>query len=254
MTEQQRVAIVTGGSRGIGAAVCRNLAQQGIRVHVVYRDAGDAAQQVAAEIEAGGGSATTHRADVGDEAEVKELVDRVVDREGGVHILVNNAGVIDDQLVMLTRLPQWERVLRVNLTAPFLMSRAVIPTMMDQGWGRIVNISSVSARMPGSGQAAYAASKGGLDALTRALASEVGRKGIRVNGVAPGRIATDMTERVSAQLGPPEPGTRWGVPEDIAGIVGFLCSDASDYIQGQTITVDGGRTVIRPRSPRGRTS
>jgi 3-oxoacyl-[acyl-carrier protein] reductase len=246
------VAIVTGGSRGIGVAVCRNLAQQGIRIHMVYRDAEQAAKDVATAIESEGGAIVVHRADVADEAAVQSLVDRVIDQEGAIHILVNNAGVIDDQLVMLTRLAQWERVLRVNLTAPFMMARAVIPTMMDQGWGRIVNISSVSARMPGSGQAAYAASKGGLDALTRALASEVGRKGIRVNSVAPGRIITDMTEAVSAHLGPPEPGNRWGTPEDIAGMVGFLCSDAADYIQGQTITLDGGRTVTRPRSPRGK--
>ncbi len=252
MTDPKKVAIVTGGSRGIGVAVCRHLARQGIRIHMVYRDAEKAAKDVASAIESEGGVLFAHRADVADEAEVQSLVERIADQEGAIHILVNNAGVIDDQLVMLTKLSQWERVLRVNLTAPFMMARAVIPIMMDQGWGRIINISSVSARIPGSGQAAYAASKGGLDALTRALASEVGRKGIRVNSVAPGRIITDMTEAVSAHLGPPEPGNRWGTPDDIAGMVGFLCSDAADYIQGQTITVDGGRTVIRPRSARGK--
>ena len=252
MSGNQRIAVVTGGSRGIGAAICHTLARQGMRVHLVYREAEAAALSVASRIEAEGGKVVAHRADVADEGEVKALVERVVDQEGALHVLVNNAGVIDDQLAMATALSQWERVLRVNLTGPFLMARAAIPVMLDQSWGRIINISSVSASIPGSGQSAYAASKGGLDALTRALASEVGRKGIRVNSVAPGRVVTDMTESVVAQLGPAEPGNRWGVPEDVAGIVGFLASDAADYIQGQTITVDGGRTVIRPRSPRSR--
>jgi 3-oxoacyl-[acyl-carrier protein] reductase len=250
MIENQRIAVVTGGSRGIGAAICQTLASQGMRVHMVYREAEAAARKVASQIEAEGGKVTIHKADVSDESEVKALVDRIVDREGALHVLVNNAGVIDDQLAMATPLPRWERVIRVNLTGPFLMARAAIPIMLDQSWGRIINISSVSARIPGSGQVAYAASKGGLDALTRALASEVGRKGIRVNSVAPGRVVTDMTEAVVAQLGPAEPGNRWGKPEDVASIVGFLASDAADYIQGQTITVDGGRTVIRPRNPR----
>ena len=252
MTEERRIAVVTGGSRGIGAAICRRLARQGMSVHLVYRDADEAAQRVASEIESEGGQLVVHKADVSDEDEVGALVERIVDQEGSIHVLVNNAGIIDDQLLMMTKLSQWERVIRVNLTAPFLMGRAVIPIMLDQSWGRIINISSVSVQIPGSGKTAYAASKGGLEALTRGLASEVGRKGIRVNTVAPGRVLTDMTEAVSAQLGPAEPGNRWGVPDDVAGIVGFLASDEADYIQGQTITVDGGRTVMRPRSARGR--
>jgi 3-oxoacyl-[acyl-carrier protein] reductase len=252
MGDTQRIAVVTGGSRGIGAEICRTLAAQGLRVHLVYRDAEDAAKEITSLIEAEGGRITAHRADVSDESEVEALVDRIVKADGGLHVLVNNAGIIDDQLVMSMRLAQWERVLKVNLTAPFLMVRAILPVMLDQGWGRIVNISSVSAWIPGSGQAAYAASKGGLDALTRALASEVGHKGIRVNSVAPGRVVTDMTEAVSSQLGSAELGNRWGKPEDIASIVGFLVSDAADYIQGQTITVDGGRSVIRPRVQKAR--
>jgi NAD(P)-dependent dehydrogenase (short-subunit alcohol dehydrogenase family) len=158
---------------------------------------------------------------------------------------VNNAAIIDDRLLALTSLKRWEQVLRINLTGPFLMCRAVLPTMLEQSWGRIINISSNSVRIPGAGQSAYAASKGGVEALTRALAMEVGRKGIRVNTVAPGRVKTDMTENVAAQLGAGDSGPRWGVPEDLSGIVGFLASDAADYIQGQTITVDGGRLVMR---------
>jgi 3-oxoacyl-[acyl-carrier protein] reductase len=243
----RRVAVVTGGSRGIGVAICHRLARDGMTIHLVYRDAENAAQLVAGEIEATGGRAFVHKADISHEAEVQTLVERVVDQDGTVHVLVNNAGIVDDQLLELTGLAQWERVLRVNLTGSFLMSRAVIPTMIDQGWGRIVNISSNSVRIPSAGQTAYAASKGGLEALTRGLAVEVGRKGIRVNAVAPGKIKTDMTAPLSARLGTEENGMRWGSPEDVSGIVGFLASDEADYIQGQTITVDGGRLVMRPR-------
>jgi 3-oxoacyl-[acyl-carrier protein] reductase len=250
LEKERRVAVVTGGSRGIGAAICHTLAKQGMSVHLIYQHAADTAKDVAESITAAGGLVTLHQADVSVEDEVNELMERIASSEGAVHVLVNNAGVVDDHLIMSTTLKQWEQVLRVNLTAPFLMARAALPVMLDQGWGRIINISSLSAWIPGSGQAAYAASKGGLDALTRALASEVGRKGIRINSVAPGRIVTDMTHAVATQLGGADSDNRWGVPDDIAGIVGFLVSDEADYIQGQTITVDGGRSVIRPRIPK----
>jgi len=137
-------------------------------------------------------------------------------------------------------------VLRINLTGTFLMCRAVVPVMLDQASGRIINLSSNSVRIPGPGQTAYAASKGGVEALTRALAVEVGRKGISVNAVAPGRVKTDMTDPVVTQLGG-RAGPRWGVPEDISALVAFLASDAADYIQGQVMTADGGRLITRPR-------
>lgn len=253
MTIEQRIAVVTGGSRGIGAAICKRLASQGLAVHLVYRDADDAARQVAEEIQAVGGRVLVHKADVGDERQVRDLIDGIADQDGGIDVLVNNAGIIDDQLLAMTKLSQWESVMRVNLTGPFLLCRAVIPFMLDREWGRIINISSNSVRMPGGGQTAYAASKGGLEALTRALAAEVGRKGIRVNTVAPGAIKTDMTEPFAERLGcAGENGERWGAPEDIAGMVGFLASDDAHYIQGQLITVDGGRLVMRPRMPNSR--
>ncbi len=217
-------------------------------IHLVYQNADGAAQLVAKEIEAIGGRASVHKADVSDEVQVQTLAERVLNQDGTVHVLINNAGIIDDRLLELTSLEQWDRVLRVNLTGSFLMSRAVIPTMIDQGWGRIVNISSNSVRIPSAGQTAYAASKGGLEALTRGLAVEVGRKGIRVNAVAPGRIKTDMTASLPTRPGTEEAGVRWGSPEDVSGIVGFLASDEADYIQGQTITVDGGRLVMRQRA------
>ncbi|MFI1393345.1 SDR family NAD(P)-dependent oxidoreductase [Streptomyces sp. NPDC020681] len=246
-TEGTRVAVVTGGSRGIGAAICRRLTGDGLTVHLVYRDADDAAERVSKEIGAAGGLVFRHKADVSDEAQVRRLVDSVVEQDGGVHVLVNNAGVIDDRLLALTRTAQWERVLRTNLTAPFLMCRAVVPVMLEQSWGRVINISSNSVRQPGPGQTSYAASKGGLEALTRGLAAEVGHKGIRVNTVAPGAIRTDMTADLSARLGVSPEGAGWGLPEDISGLVAFLASDEADYIQGQTFTVDGGRLAMRPR-------
>jgi 3-oxoacyl-[acyl-carrier protein] reductase len=250
--QEARVAIVTGGSRGIGAAICRRLAAAGWRVHLTYRDADTAAKQVVEEILAAGGHAVAHRSDVADEQAVQALVESVTAAEGAIHALVNNAGVIDDHLLMLTSTARWEQVLRVNLTGPFLMSRAVLPAMLDQGWGRIINVSSNSVRIPGAGQTAYAASKGGVEALTRGLAMEVGRKGIRVNCVAPGRVRTDMTGPVADKLGGDDAaGPRWGVPEDISGLVAFLASEEADYIQGQTITADGGRLVMRPRGKGG---
>ncbi|MFF7329103.1 3-oxoacyl-ACP reductase family protein [Streptomyces sp. NPDC090306] len=245
-----RVALVTGGSRGIGAAIAHRLAADGLTVHLVCRSATDAGLRVVKEIEASGGRAVLHRADVGVESEVEALVDTVTDQEGALHVLVNNAAVIDDQLLAVTRTERWENVLRTNLTGPFLTCRAVLPAMLDQGWGRIINISSNSARTPGPGQSAYAASKGGIESLTRALAVEVGRKGIRVNCVAPGKVRTEMTAAVADQLGADGDGTRWGLPEDISGLVAFLAGDEADYVQGQTFTVDGGRMVMRAGAPR----
>jgi 3-oxoacyl-[acyl-carrier protein] reductase len=247
-TGGSRVALVTGGSRGIGAALCRRLAADGLTVHFTYREAETAAKEVVRDIQTSGGSAYAHRADVADERDVQAAADAALATSGAIHVLVNNAGIVDDRLVMLTELARWERVLRVNLTGTFLMARVVLPAMLDQGWGRIINFSSGSASVPGAGQCAYAASKGGVEALTRVLAAELGHKGIRVNTVAPGRVRTEMTAPVADKLGPDNgAGPRWGTPEDISGLVAFLASDESDYSQGQTITADGGRLVMRPR-------
>jgi 3-oxoacyl-[acyl-carrier protein] reductase len=253
MTSTKRIALVTGGSRGIGAAISERLASDGLIVHLAYRADEAAAQKVAKSIEANGGCVRMHRADVADEKQVTKLVDDVTDEDATIHVLVNNAGIIDDQLLAMTKTATWERVLRVNLTGPFLASRAVLPLMLEEGWGRIINISSNSVRIPGPGQTAYAASKGGLEALTRGLAAEVGRKGIRVNAVAPGRIRTDMTDGVAGQRRPGSSEIDWGSPADVAGIVAFLASDEADYIQGQTFTVDGGRIILRNAASRAST-
>lgn len=245
--QEQKVAIVTGGSRGIGAAISRQLAADGFDVQLVFQFARSAADEVAYKISTEGGRCNALQADVSQERSVVELVQTIRSTTGRVDVLVNNAGVIADKLLALTSLTDWEGVIRTNLIGTYLMCREVLPLMLEQGYGRIINLSSNSVRIPGPGQTAYAASKGGVEALTRALAVEVGRKGIRVNTVAPGRVKTDMTDPVMEQLGGTIRGPRWGVPEDISGLVGFLASDAADYIQGQTITADGGRLVTRPR-------
>ncbi|MEU1132332.1 SDR family NAD(P)-dependent oxidoreductase [Streptomyces sp. NPDC005900] len=245
-----RVVIVTGGSRGIGAAIAQRLADEGMAVHLTYREADTCARQVADRIGARGGRAFVHKLDIGDEVRVNEMVGEVVDRHGAVHTLVNNAGIVDDQLIALTSDASWERVLRVNLTGTFLTTRAVLPHMLDQGHGRIVNISSTSARLPAAGQAAYAASKGGVEAFTRALAAEVGRKGIRANTVAPGAISTDMTSALVQDPGLAATGLHWGAPEDVAGLVAFLVGEEGGHVNGQLISVDGGRSTARSASLR----
>lgn len=250
MESKARVALVTGGSRGIGAAIAERLAADGLIVHIAYRASAAAAREVAETIEKNGGCVRLHRADVSDETDVTKLIDDITSQDSTIHVLVNNAGVIDDQLLALTKTATWEHILRVNLTGPFLTSRSVLPLMLAEGWGRIINISSNSARIPGPGQTAYAASKGGIESLTRGLAAEVGRKGIRVNAVAPGRIRTDMTNTVALRGRYGRPDGDWGTPADVAGMVAFLVSDEADYIQGQTFTVDGGRLITRNAASR----
>lgn len=206
-----------------------------------------AAEQTAKLALLNGKIVKTYQVDISDEGGVDETIERIVQAEGSIDLLVNNAAVNDDDLVMTMSLAKWTKVLKVNVTGAFLMTRAVLPHMLDQGRGNIINISSNSAKIPGPGQAAYAASKGALEAFTRAVAMEVGRKGIRVNAVAPGKIMTDMTRNLVEKLGAATNDSRWGTPDDVAAVVSFLASDEANYVQGQVITVDGGRLVMRPR-------
>lgn len=237
-----RVAIVTGASRGIGRAVARELADLGASVVVAAR--GHHAEEVAAAITAGGGTAQAVRADVTDPESVVRMVGTALERSGRVDILVNNAGIARDQVLLRMKRDDWDAVLATNLTAAFTCTQAVLRPMLKQRFGRIISISSVVGQMGNPGQANYAASKAGLIGLAKAVAREVASRGITVNVVVPGLIDTDMTRAVIQDAREEWvsriPLGRFGMPEDVAGAVCFLASDKASYITGQVFGVNGG--------------
>jgi 3-oxoacyl-[acyl-carrier protein] reductase len=234
-----KVALVTGGSRGIGAAISRELGRAGARVAVNYRSGKDAAEEVASEI---GGIALG--ANVGDPGEAKDLIERVESELGDVDVLVNNAGITRDTLIARMSDEEWEEVIETNLRGTFNTCRAVSRKMLRRRGGAIVNISSVVGVHGNPGQANYAASKAGIIGLTKALARELGVRGVRVNAVAPGYITTELTDVLTEEqtgliLGNTPLG-RLGSPEDVAAAVRFLCSDEAAFITGDVLLVDGG--------------
>jgi len=239
-----RVALVTGASRGIGRGVALALAEAGTAVAVNYRERADAAEAVCSEIAAAGGQAIAVQADVTDADAVAAMVKQVVAEFGGLGILVNNAGIIADAYLTFMKPEAWREVVDVSLTGAFLCTKAAVRPMMKGRWGRIVNMSSDAGLMGDLMRAHYSAAKAGLLGLTKAAARELAGQGITVNAVAPGIIETDMTadmddKRAEAMMSM-IPLRRFGVPEDVAGLVVWLCSDAAAYITGQTISVDGG--------------
>jgi len=245
--QEVRVAIVTGGSRGIGAAIARRLSRDGLPVAVVYREREEAARGVVSDILAAGGQAIEVRADVSRRDSCEAMVDRVTRELGAVSILVNNAGLNESGLVPTLDESVFSRLLATNLLGPFHLLDLCLREMMRRRDGVVVNISSASATRPNRGQAAYAASKGALEAFTRACAVELGRKGIRINAVAPGAIETEMLQP-TLQFAREEilmrtPLGRLGRPEDVAGLVAFLVGPESRFITGQIFTVDGGRSL-----------
>ncbi|MBI1377419.1 MAG: SDR family oxidoreductase [Frankiales bacterium] len=247
--ETARVAIVTGAARGIGAAVARRLSADGLDVALVDLDEASAAA-TAAEVAAPGRRTLGIGADVADEASVEAAVARVVAELGAPTVLVNNAGIIRDNLLAKMSALDWDSVMGVHLRGSFLMSRAVLPSMTEAGWGRIVNLSSSSA-LGNRGQANYAAAKAGLQGFTKTLAKELGRYGVTANAIAPGFIETDMTKATAermrmsfddfraaaiAQI----PVGRSGVPDDVAAAASFFVRDEASYISGQVLYVAGG--------------
>lgn len=239
-----RVAVVTGASRGIGRAIAKQLAGLGAGVVVNYRTQAEAATAVVAEITAGGGVAEAVEADVSQADLVEALFRETLSRMGRCDILINNAGIIRDNLLLRLEAADFDAVLDTNLKGAFLCGRAALKPMLRQRFGRIVNVSSVVGLHGNAGQTNYAAAKAGLIGLTRALAKEVGSRQITVNAVAPGFIETDITAEMAdatrAQLLERIPIGRLGTVEDVAGLVGFLCTPAAAYITGQVIAVDGG--------------
>jgi 3-oxoacyl-[acyl-carrier protein] reductase len=247
MRLKDQVALVTGGSRGIGRAIVKAFAAEGARVAFVYRDSKEAADSLAVEIAQTEGTAFALQADVTKLDEAQRCAERAEKEWGRLDILVNNAGIIKDDLFVRMEPEDWQSVLQTNLGGAYNFCRAVAYTFMKQRRGRIINVSSVAAEYVNPGQTNYAASKGAINAFTRALAVELASRGVTVNAIAPGFIETDMSAAVRNKAGDiikkMIPMRRLGQPEDIARVAVFLASADSAYVTGQVLTVDGGLSL-----------
>jgi len=241
-----RAAIVTGGGAGIGLAIARRLAEGGADV-VIPDFNGPAAEAAAAQLKELGVRTLAFQADVADVARMDQIAAATIEAFGGIHILVNNAGITRDNLLLRMAPEQWDAVIRTNLTGTYVATHAVLRQMVKQRAGCIVSIASVIGLMGNPGQANYAASKGGIIAFTKSIAREVASRGIRVNAIAPGYIATEMTAKLPDEVREAIlkniPMPRMGTPQDVASAVRFLCSDEASYITGVCLRVDGGLAV-----------
>ena len=247
MHVDNKVALITGASRGIGRATALELAKAGAKIVINYAGNAAAAQDVLKAIQDMGGQAIAVQANIAVAAEVDELIQKTVTAFGSIDILVNNAGITRDALLMRMKEADWDAVLNTNLKGVFLCTKAVSKLMLKQRSGRIINMTSVVGLTGNASQANYAAAKAGVVGFTKSMAKELGSRGITVNAVAPGFIATDMTEvlpdSVKEQMTSTIPLGRPGTPSDVAKAVLFLCSDAAAYITGQTLNVDGGMVM-----------
>ena len=245
---RERVAVVTGGSRGLGRAIALALAGEGAAVALLARDV-TRLDAVAAEVRQRGGVADAIACDVTVEEQVAAAADRIKERFGHVHILVNNAGTNVRKPVTGFTYAEWRQVLDTNLTSAFLLCRAVVPLMQGQGYGRIVNLTSIMSHVALPGRAAYAASKAGLLGFTKALALELAPEGITVNGISPGPVATEMNKPiienpvVNREFTSRIPAGRWGTEEEVAQLAVYLCSAAAGWITGTDLVMDGGWTA-----------
>jgi 3-oxoacyl-[acyl-carrier protein] reductase len=242
-----RVAIVTGGTRGIGRAIVYRLAEEGVNLAISYRSDDDAAEETAEKVRSDSVECELFKGDVASHESVEALFSGVSEAFGHVDILVNNAGITRDNLMMRMKEEEFDEVLRTNLKGTYLCTRAALRPMVRARWGRIVNVSSVVGLVGNAGQANYAASKAGIIGFTKSVAREVAQRGITVNAVAPGYVETELTgslpENVKEQIRSQVPAGRFGEPEEIAEVVTFLAAEEAGYVTGQTIAVDGGMTM-----------